>query len=123
MDTRGKILTLAEAAKLKEPVAMITGYFDILRAELVHDLDRLHDRNQGAKLLAVVLPNPDEILPRQARAELVAALRVIDYVVISDTAAARRLAASIEPVEVSHLETDDARRARELKEHVHRRQT
>jgi hypothetical protein len=71
----------------------------------------------------VVLPNPDEVLPQRARAELVAALRVIDYVVIADTAAARRLAASIEPVEISHLETDDARRARELKEHVHRRQT
>jgi bifunctional ADP-heptose synthase (sugar kinase/adenylyltransferase) len=123
MDTRSKILTLAEAASLAGPLAMVTGYFDILRAAHIRDLDRVRRREGGAKLLAVVLPAPDEILPQQARAELVAALRMIDYVVIADDAAARRLAHSLEPVEIVHLEAAEARRARELKEHVHRRQT
>ena len=123
MDTRSKILTPAEAAALGKPVIMVTGYFDVLRGEHVRELDAVRQRNRGARLLAVVLPSSEEILPQQARAELVAALRVIDYVVIADTAAAGRLAASIEPVETSHLETGDARRARELKDHVHRRQT
>jgi bifunctional ADP-heptose synthase (sugar kinase/adenylyltransferase) len=123
MDTRSKILTLAEAASLAGPLAMVTGYFDVLRAAHIRDLDRVRRREHGAKLLAVVLPAPGEILPQRARAELVAALRVIDYVVIADEAAACRLAHSLEPVEIVHLEAADARRARELKEHVHRRQT
>jgi bifunctional ADP-heptose synthase (sugar kinase/adenylyltransferase) len=123
MDTRSKILTLAEAASLAGPLAMVTGYFDVLRAAHIRDLDRVRRREHGAKLLAVVLPAPGEILSQRARAELVAALRVIDYVVIADDAAARRLAHSLEPVEIVHLETADACRARELKEHVHRRQT
>jgi hypothetical protein len=53
---------------------------------------------------------------------LVAALRVIDYVVIADDADAARLADFLKPVEIVRLEAADSRRARELKEYVHRRQ-
>jgi bifunctional ADP-heptose synthase (sugar kinase/adenylyltransferase) len=123
MDTRSKILTLAQAASLTGPLAMVTGYFDILRAAHIRDLEALRQRAGGAKLLAVVLPAPGEILTQRARAELVAALRVIDYVVIADAAAAHRLADSLQPVELVRLEAADARRARELREHAHRRQT
>ena len=120
MDTRSKILTLAEGASLAGPLAMVTGYFDILRAAHIRDLEELHGRVGGAKLLAVVLPERGEILPQRARAELVAALRVIDYVVIAE---ADRLADSLNPVEIVRLEAADPRRARELREHVHRRQS
>jgi glycerol-3-phosphate cytidylyltransferase-like family protein len=123
MDTRSKILTLADAASLAGPLAIVTGYFDVLRAAHIRALVELHRRAGGAKLLAVVLPAPDEILAQRARAELVAALRVIDYVVIADAAEAHRLADSLQPVEIVRLEAADARRARELREHVHRRQT
>ncbi|HMD71425.1 MAG TPA: hypothetical protein VKF41_08780 [Bryobacteraceae bacterium] len=123
MDTRSKILTLAEAASLSGPLAMVTGYFDVLRAAHIRELDALRARAGGAKLLAVVLPAPDEILGQRARGELVAALRVIDYVVIADAAEADRLADSLQPVEIVRLAAADARRARELREHVHRRQT
>ena len=122
MDTRSKILTVAEAAALAGPLAMVTGYFDVIRAGHLRDLDRVRRRSIGAKILAVVLPAPDEILPQRARAELAAALRVIDYVVIADTAAARRLAASLEPVEISHLETADIRRARGKATGQHKRE-
>jgi len=123
MDTRSKILTPAEAARLAGPVALATGHFDVLRAAHVRVLDELRRRAGGARLLAVVLPAPDEVLPQQARAELVAALRVIDYVVIADAAEADRLADSLKPVEIVRLAAADALRARELKEHVHSRQT
>jgi len=123
MDTRSKILTLAEGASLAGPLAMVTGYFDILRAAHIRDLEELHGRVGGAKLLAVVLPERGEILPQRARAELVAALRVIDYVVIAEAAEADRLADSLNPVEIVRLEAADPRRARELREHVHRRQS
>src|SRR5271157_874234 len=119
MDTRSKILTLAEAASLSGPLAMVTGYFDVLRAAHIRELDALRARAGGAKLLAVVLPAPDEILGQRARGELVAALRVIDYVVIADAAEADRLADSLQPVEIVRLAAADARRARELREHVH----
>jgi bifunctional ADP-heptose synthase (sugar kinase/adenylyltransferase) len=123
MDTRNKILTLAEAASLPGPLAMVTGYFDVLRAAHVRALVAVRTSAGGAKILAVVLPAPDEILAQRARAELVAALRVIDYVVIADAAEADRLADSLQPVEIVRLEAADARRAREFREHVHRRQT
>ena len=68
MDTRSKILTLAEAASLSGPLAMVTGYFDILRAGHIRDLERFRRRQSGAQLLAAVLPLPGEILPQRARA-------------------------------------------------------
>ena len=122
MDTRSKILNPAEAASLTGPLAMATGYFDVLRAAHIREFDELRRRAGGAKLLAVVLPCAGECLPQRARAELVAALRVIDYVVIADDAARGRLAGFLKPVEIVRLEAADIRRARELKEHVHRRQ-
>jgi bifunctional ADP-heptose synthase (sugar kinase/adenylyltransferase) len=123
MDTRSKILTVAEAAALAGPLAVATGYFDILRAAHIRALEDLRRRARGAKILAVVLPAAGEILSQPARAELVAALRMIDYVVIADAAAADKLADSLMPVETVRLAAGDARRARQLKEHVHRRQT
>jgi bifunctional ADP-heptose synthase (sugar kinase/adenylyltransferase) len=122
MDTRSKILSPADAASLPGPLAVATGYFDVLRAAHIRELAELRRRTSPAKLLAVVLPAPGEYLPQRARGEMVAALRVIDYVVIADDAAAGRLADFLKPVEIVRLEAADSRRARELKEHVHRRQ-
>jgi bifunctional ADP-heptose synthase (sugar kinase/adenylyltransferase) len=122
VDTRSKILSLTEAAVLPGPLAMVTGYFDILRAEHIHELGELQRRSGAAKLLAVVLPVSGEYLTQGARGELVAALRMIDYVVTADDADAGRLTDLLKPVETVRLEAADIRRARELKEHVHRRQ-
>jgi hypothetical protein len=47
---------------------------------------------------------------------------MIDYVVTADDADAGRLTDLLKPVETVRLEAADIRRARELKEHVHRRQ-
>jgi bifunctional ADP-heptose synthase (sugar kinase/adenylyltransferase) len=123
MDTRSKILTPAQAASLSGPLAMVAGQFDILRAAHIRDLEALRRRVGAARLLGVVLPAPGEILAQPARAEMLAALRVIDYVVIAGEAVADRLADSLQPVEFVRLAAADARRARELKEHVHSRQT
>ena len=123
MDTRSKILSLSHAQSLTGPLAIVTGTFDVLRAEHVRELENLRQRAGAAKLLAVVLPVSAEYLTQHARSELVAALRVIDYVVTADGAAVDRLADLLNPVEIVRLEDSDMRRARELKEHVHRRQT
>lgn len=119
MDTRSRILTLAAALELRPPVAVATGYFDVLRAEHARELARMRHH----PLLVIVLPLANEILSLPARAELVAALRVVDYVVTADHADVDRLIESLEPVEIVRMEAADARRATELIEHVRRRQT
>lgn len=119
MDTRSKILTLAAALELRPPVAVATGYFDVLRAEHARELARMRHH----PLLVIVLPLANEILSLPARAELVAALRVVDYVVTADHGDADRLIESLEPVEFVRMEAADRSRARQLIEHVHRRQT
>jgi bifunctional ADP-heptose synthase (sugar kinase/adenylyltransferase) len=119
MDTRSKILTLAAALELRTAVAIVSGYFDVLRAEDARELGRVRHH----PLLVVVLPLANEILSQRARAELVAALRVVDYVVTADDGDVERLAGGLAPVEFVRLEAAHARRASELMEHVHRRQT
>jgi glycerol-3-phosphate cytidylyltransferase-like family protein len=119
VDTRSKILTLAAALELRPPIAIATGYFDVLRAEDARELGRVRHH----PLLVVVLPLANEILSLSARAEMVAALRVVDYVVTADDGDVERLVSELQPVEFVRLEAADAHRASQLIEHVHRRQT
>jgi hypothetical protein len=94
---------------------VVTGYFDVLLAADVRDLAAL-----ARPVVAVVLPLEGELLPQRARAELAAALRIIDYVVKAhDVSVLQQLGA----VQVVRLEEAQARRARELKEHVRKRQS
>jgi hypothetical protein len=111
MDTRRKIV-LADA--VPAGCTVVTGYFDPLLAADVRELAAI-----PKPICAIVLPLDRALLSQQARAELVAALRIIDYVVIaSDASIVDRLRAT----EIVHLEEAQSRRARELKEHVRRRQ-
>ena len=118
MDTRTKILTAAAARRIAPPVAMATGYFDVLRAEHVREL---RDIRGGDALLVVVLPLAGELLEQRARAELVAGLRMVDYVVAADHGDVDALIDSLKPVRLARLETADVRRARQLTDHVQRR--
>lgn len=119
MDTRSKILTMEAALALpRGAVTLAAGFFDALRAEHVRELAKLE-----RPVLAVVLPCPDELVPQRARAEMVAALRMIDYVVIAGEGDADVLSARLAPRATARLEAGDALRVRQLIEHVHRRQT
>lgn len=120
MDTRSKILTPEEAANLAGPVAVATGYFDVLRAGHIRDLEQA--RGRAGTLLAVVLPLADGLLSQRGRAEMVAALRMVDYVVIAQEGDLDTLFQTLNPTAVARLEEADARRARELAEHVKSRQ-
>jgi len=94
---------------------VVTGYFDVLQAADVRDLAGL-----ARPVVAVVLPLEGELLPQRARAELVAGLRIIDYVVIASGAGVvEQLRAAV----VVKMEEAQAQRARQLKEHVRQRQT
>jgi hypothetical protein len=120
MDTRTKILT-AEAAP--RACTVVTGAFDPLLAEDARQLAGIRASHPDRPLLVVVLPLPGELLPGRARAELVAALRVVDYVVTADDADPDSILALLKPARLVRLEEAQAVRRRQLMEHVHRRQT
>lgn len=120
MDTRSKILT---AGATPNGCTVVTGTFDVVLAEDTRELAEIRARHGDGPLLAVVLPLAGELLPQRARAELVAALRVVDYVVIADEALTDALIASLEPAHLVRLEGAHAIRKRQLTEHVQRRQS
>jgi glycerol-3-phosphate cytidylyltransferase-like family protein len=124
MDSRNKILTLEEALALRpvRPFTVVTGLLDLLRAAHVRALQDVRRQTRAATLMAVVLPHPDAVLGQRERAEMAAALRVLDYVVTADVADLDRIAAALQPDAVARLEDADAARVRELIAHVQSRQ-
>jgi bifunctional ADP-heptose synthase (sugar kinase/adenylyltransferase) len=123
VDTRSKILTVEAARRIPAPVTVATGFFDILRAEHVRNLREARENGLDRPLLVVVLPLDGALLNQRARAELSAGLCMVDYVVAADQADAAALIDSLKPAHFVRLEEADARRARQLIEHVHHRQT
>jgi bifunctional ADP-heptose synthase (sugar kinase/adenylyltransferase) len=122
MDTRAKIIDLATAARLRSPGArlkLVAGYFDVLTPALVRRLRSLSD---GARLIAVVLDPPKPLLPSQARAELAAALSMIDYVLSPQGQSLEKAIEEIRPDEVVREDLADGKRSQALIEHVHQRQ-
>jgi len=111
VDTREKIIDTTQAANIAASGAtVVSGYFDPLIASHAERLAAL--KLAGQKLLVLIATPPNAILPAAARAELVAALRSVDYV--------SELAAGLTPQ--INLEQEDAERFAELLEHVHARQ-
>lgn len=121
MDTRTKILS-PPAVVPAEPLVVVTGHFDVLRAEHVRELAEVRSGTPGAKLLVIVSQGLESLLPLAARAELVAGLRMVDYVLTACDGDVDALIEAIEPARLVRLEVEDARRVSWLKEHVHRRQ-
>ena len=122
MDTRNKILTLDGAAALRGEILLVTGTFDVLRVEHVREMETVRRRTPAAILLAVVLPSPGAPLGDGARADMAAALRVIDYVVAANPGEVELLIGSLKPIEVVRLEAAHARIYAHLIDHVRRRQ-
>jgi hypothetical protein len=121
MNTREKIVH--PSALNGRRVTLVAAYFDPL---LDWHAERLTSIRPAAETLAaLVLPLEDELLPQRARAELAAALRVIDYVLIapgSDRNASEDLIRAMNPAQVFRLDDEDLRRRAELIAHVRSRQ-
>jgi hypothetical protein len=110
LDTRTKIVSTEEAARLASSGAtVVSGYFDPMTASHARRLAQL--KREGAPLLVLIAEPENAILPARARAELVASLRVVDFV---------NQSCSVE--ERIRLEEEDATRLTELIQHVHARQ-
>lgn len=85
MDTRNKIIDTQTALRLdRQRLAVAAGAFDVLQASDARFLETI--RPPDGKLLVVVWSDASlsqPVLPEQARAQLVAALRSVTYVVIA----------------------------------------
>jgi bifunctional ADP-heptose synthase (sugar kinase/adenylyltransferase) len=127
LDTRKKILTAAQAVETVRRlraegsrVGFATGWFDPLIAAHARRLEQLRD---GATRLVVIVTDPSQpILRARARAELVAALSVVDFVVPSEVERLEDLLAQLEATEVLRGEAADEALTRELIRHVQTRQ-
>lgn len=119
MDTRSKIVTAARLHELR-PLA-VTGYFDVLTVDLIREFQRIRANGPEAIIAAIVLPCGDQLLGQRARAEMTAALAVIDYVLIAESEDSEALLAEIEARASVRLEAADRDRNRKLREHVRRR--
>jgi glycerol-3-phosphate cytidylyltransferase-like family protein len=119
MDTRSKIISpeALAALTLSAPVLAV-GYFDVLRPAHVAELEALAG---AGPLVVVVLPLAGELLSQHSRAELVAALRAVDYVVVAADSDLSGLFDLLRPSRVARLETADLHRRHELIEEVRRR--
>jgi bifunctional ADP-heptose synthase (sugar kinase/adenylyltransferase) len=113
---------MAVAEGLPRPVALVTGYFDLLRAEHARDLQQVCDRTSKGRLLVAVVTHPGELIDGGSRAELVAALRMVDYVVTANHDELEGFIERLRPVETLRLEAADLGRRRRLIEDVQRRQ-
>jgi len=121
MDTRIKILS-GPRILAGERLAVVTGHFDVLRAEHLHELAAARRAVPHARLLVVVVRGSEPLLPLAARAELVAGVRMVDYVLTADDKDVDSLIATLRPALLARLEFEDSGRVTRLKEHVHRRQ-
>jgi glycerol-3-phosphate cytidylyltransferase-like family protein len=126
MDTREKIVDLARAAEIAAGLRrsgarlkIVAGYFDVLTPDHVHRLRAVAD---GQPLMCAVLDPPHPVLPSRARAELAAALGMVDYVLLLDGADLAQALEKIQPHEVIRDEIADRQRSQALIEHVQRRQ-
>jgi hypothetical protein len=122
MNTREKIVTPSALHGCR--ITLVTAYFDPLLDWHAEHFAALHPAE--GTLVALVLPLEDQLLPQRARAELAAALRVIDYVLIapgSDRNASEDLIREVNPEQVFRLDEEDLRRRAELIAHVRSRQT
>ena len=99
------------------------GRFDVLRTDTARELADARSRTGAASLLAVLRPLADELAPLAARAEMAAALRVVDYVFVAESGDLASLPAWLRSAEILNLEEAEARRIRQLIEHVHSRQS
>ena len=126
MDTREKIIDCERAASLAAQLRsqgatlkVITGHFDVLTTEHIRRLREI--TNGSAKLFVVVLDPPAPLLAARARAELVAGLAMVDYVVPAVEQTAGELLSRFAASEIVREESADLLRAERLSQHVQRR--
>ena len=108
-------------AQVTGDVTLVTGYFDVLTAPHVRRLREIAASRPGSPLIAIVLDPPAALLTARARAELIAGLVMVDYVVLPGARPLEQVLAQLPAGEVVREESSDQERRRNLIEHVQRR--
>ena len=123
MDTRRKILTRSQALETANalrtvgtPIVLMSGYFDVLQPSMTRQIPS----PRPGRLFALVLDPPAPLLVAQARAELAAALQVIDYVIYSPSEPADFIA-SLAPDQHIRAQEDHLTIREQLIRHVSQR--
>lgn len=126
MDTRDKIINCEHAAALATQfradgvsIQVVTGYFDVLVAGHVRRLRQI--AGAAHKLFVIVLDPPAPVLAARARAEMVAALSMVNYVIPAGKQAPEALLSRFADAEIVREESADLLRAECLSQHVQRR--
>lgn len=113
MDTRAKIVGPESFDALRRRAGrlkVVTGYFDPLLASHARRLAAL--RSAGETLVAVVCDPERSLLPLAARAELVAALAAVDWVIAATDP--EPVIAALDPDELVREQEADLERREEL---------
>lgn len=122
LDTRTKIVSFDQALRAvreRPGWVAVTGYFDPLTAEHARRLTQIRAEHSG---IAVFLSDPrDPVLPAQARAELLAALAMVDYVVLPQERASSGSSLLDSGLPVLREEEADEARFKKLVRRVHER--
>jgi len=126
VDTRNKIISLREAEEVAvreqnrgKRLVVDVGYYDPVIAEHARRLESL--RGDECVLLAVVVDPPAPLLGTRARAELVAALRAVDYVAMTESQSLAEFLALLKGTTINRSEQTDLELRQRLIEHVHAR--
>ncbi len=111
MDTRGKIVTWAEAGQRMPHMSFIvSAWFDPMLAQHAAWMDEIPEQ---FRVVVQLLDPPDPLLPARARAELAAALARVELVILDSGGA-------VEPT--LRLEEHERELRRAFLEHVRERQ-
>lgn len=127
MDTRNKILTEDEAQRVARQLRsggirlrLVTGYFDPVLAAHARRLTELTAPN--TTLMVLVNSAQDTLLDARSRAELLASLRMVDYVVVPGKLEVTALIERIEPDAICREEDADRQRTEQLAGRIRERQ-
>lgn len=105
------------------PTVLVTGPFDVLRAVHLGELAGARQSLPDALLLVAITEPRQPLLRTRARAEMVAAIAMVDYVVSAGEAHIESLLAAFPADRTMRLEAAHQQHMHELIEHVHRRQS
>ena len=128
MDTRNKIIDSQTAVEIAgrlrrqgRKLVVVTGHFDVVLAAHARDLEAVRSSSGADAIMVILQPLSLSLLAAPARAELVAALAMVDYVVSAGDDSLDELLSRL-PAErvISRLGADDELK-RLLIEHVQSR--
>ena len=120
MDTREKIIAPGAAILRRGKLCAFVGHFDPMYAAHARRLNELH--SPGDTWIVILTDPAQPLLQTRARAELVAALKTVDYVVPAQDNTVEDILAQLAPDQVWQEEEQDLKRAAALVNQVRSRQ-